>query len=133
MTDDLAFLTGHLPSYGGYVDEAARHDTDMRVRAFVGEKVSEALERLAGQVSADDAVAGERVLEECMFTDQSFIRRIEHATLDEAAQALLAAADRRLVETAAVADTVTAPELGALLERIVEQFARRYEPLPATI
>jgi hypothetical protein len=68
-----------------------------------------------------------------MFTDQAFIRRIEHAELDATAQALLAAADRRLVETAASADAVAAPDFSALLARIEQQFALRYEPLPATI
>ncbi len=132
MSDDLAYLTAHLPSYRGYVDEATRHDTDMRVRAFVGEKLSEARDRLA-DLSAEVADTAERLLEECMFSDQTFIRRIEHAELDAAAQAQLVAADRRLVETAASADAVAAPDFGAWLKRIEQQFALRYEPLPATI
>jgi hypothetical protein len=131
MNDDLAFLQAHLPNYSGYGDETERHDTDMRVRAFVGEKLTEALNRCAAELSPDDAAAGERTLMQCMFTDQTFIRRIEHAALDERAQATLAAADRRLVEVAAGADTVLAADVGALLAAVDRQFALRYEPLPA--
>jgi hypothetical protein len=130
--DDFAFLKEHLPNYSGYGDEVDRHDTDMRVRAFVGEKLTEAIARFTEQISPDDAAAGERTLMQCMFTDQAFIRRIEHASLDANAQAQLATADRRLVEVAAGADTVTAADFRALLTAVDRQFALRYEPLPAT-
>jgi hypothetical protein len=133
MTDNLAYLTERLPAYSGYAEETDRHESDMRVRAFVGEKVSEALERLADRLSTELADAGQHLLEECMFTDQAFIRRIEHADLDIVAQAALVAADQRLVEVAGDADSVTPEEFAALLARIERQFALRYEPLPATI
>lgn len=133
MSDDLSFLRTHLPSYPGYSDEAARHDTDMRVRAFVGEKVSEALTRLSGQLSPEAVASGERTVMECMFTDQAFLRRIEHAELDEGAVAALEAADRRLIVAATSADCVAPGAFGALVEDIDRSFKARYEPLPATI
>jgi hypothetical protein len=133
MSDDLAYLTTHLPAYGGYADEADRHDTDMRVRAFVGEQVTDALTRFAGRVSPEVASAADRTLLQCMFTDQTFIRRVEHARLDAAAIAALVTADRRLVETAAGAESVGLEDLGPLLTAIDRQFELRYEPLPATI
>jgi hypothetical protein len=133
MSDDLAYLSAHVPAYGGYADEADRHDTDMRVRAFVGEKVTEALARLQGALSPEASAAGDRTLLQCMFTDQTFIRRIEHARLDDGAMTALVAADRRLIESASAAETVDAAGFEPLLAAIDRQFELRYEPLPATI
>ncbi len=130
MSDDLAFVSAQIAGYHDYADERARHDSDMRVRAFVGLRLTAAQTRLAGSLDADTMKALEDVLFRCMFTDQVFIRKFEHARLDAAMIAALVRSDRQLVEFAERVQTVTAPELRSLVIEIDKQFEYRRAPEP---
>jgi hypothetical protein len=129
--DDLDYVRSRIPTYRGYVDEASRHDSDKRVRAIVGEALSDAQVRFAGRLDAENAKLCDELLYKCMFTDQAVIRRLEHAKLGDATLVELTAADRALIELEEeVMNASTVEEFAATLPRILEQFARRHAPAP---
>jgi hypothetical protein len=127
MTNDLEYVRARIPGYRDYEDEAARHDSDIRVRAYVGEALAAARDRL-GALSPETTESFERTLLHCMFNDLSFVQAIEHATLDQTMIAALVAGDRALVELADRAGQVSAAGFPALLELIEAQFVARHSP-----
>ena len=130
--DDLNYVRSRIPTYRGYIDEPSRHDSDKRVRAIVGEALSDAQVRFAAGLDAENAALCDELLYKCMFTDQTVIRRLEHAKLGDATLVELTAADRVLVELEEeVMNATTVEEFVATLPRILEQFARRHAPAPA--
>ena len=130
MTGDLPFVEGRISSYRGYDDEAHRHDSDMRVRAYVGEALTSVQTRLGATFSPETKNSLEAVLYRCMFTDQAFIRKFEHAELDAQMVAALVHSDRVLIGFADQARSVSADDLPALLHAIDEQFDYRRSPNP---
>ena len=130
MSDDLDYVRARIPDYRAYGEEAARHDSDMRVRAFVGERLTEAQTRLAGTLDAATTARIEEVLLRCMFTDQVFVRTFEHAELAPPMIAALVSADRALVELGERLRAATAAELPELLNEIDRQFDYRRAPVP---
>jgi len=139
MNDDRAFLRAHIPDYAEYTDEATRHDTDMRIRAYVGERLAALQQRLAGKLEPATVQQIEALLLRCQFTDQAFTKHLEHATLNETVVAALLRADRTTIELADRLPDVTAAEAPALIESLDAQFDRRSVPLehvdprPATL
>jgi hypothetical protein len=128
MSDDLDYVRSRIPNYRGYADEPSRQDSDKRVRAIVGEALSDALVRFSGKLDAAAMTACDELLMQCMFTDQALVRRLDHAKLDPAEIAGLVAADRVLVELEeGLMNASTVDELTALVARLREQFARRRE------
>jgi aromatic ring-cleaving dioxygenase len=127
MSDDLDFLVARVPGYGAYGEEEQRHDSDMRVRAFVGERLSTAQVRL-GALDESVQKAFDAVMLRCMFTDQAFIKRFEHLRLDAAQVATLVHADRRLVELGERLNAVSAADLIALVNQIGAQIDERDSP-----
>lgn len=125
QSDDLAFVRAHVPDYAAYDDEDDRHASDMRVRAFVGVALTETGSRLGDLVSAAARDDLEKTIFACAFTDQVFVRRIEHAVLDDDAKSALVGSDRRLVEYAERAKDVGADGVPALLADVDAQFALR--------
>jgi hypothetical protein len=130
MSDELAFVAGRIANYTGYADEMDRHDTDMRVRAYVGEALTGAQTRLGATMTAATNAALEAVLYRCMFTDQVFIRKFEHAELDAATIAALVHSDLLLIGYGDEAKNVAAEDLPALLHAIDAQFDYRRSPMP---
>jgi hypothetical protein len=132
MSEDFDFIRSRIPTYLGYGSEEARHDSDKRVRAIVGEALSDAGVRFTGALDPKAAAAYEELLMQCAFTDQGFVRKYEHGKLTDGTLAALMASDRILVELEEqVMNASTVDELNALVTRIHEQFARRREPLRA--
>jgi hypothetical protein len=128
MSDDLRYIRDRIPTYRGYEDEPARHDSDNRIRAILGESLSEARTRIV--LDAEQDAAFDVVLAECMFADQSFVRAVQHAQLGGAAIAALEAADRVLVELEErVNDATTAEQLSALVAEIGQKLNRRGDAL----
>jgi len=132
MNDDLAFVSARLPGYRAYGDEDARHDSDMRARAFVGERLSEASTRLGAQL--DDTVKArvEALLLRCIFADNAVVSAIQHAELDEAGVAALIRSDRTFVELGERLRDVSAGELPALLDELDRHFDERRTPQPVS-
>jgi hypothetical protein len=131
MTDDLEFLRTRVPGYREYGEEEARHDSDMRIRAFVGERLTDAQVRL-GKLDQPTEAALEAVLFRCMFTDQVFIKKFEHADLDLATLAGLVHSDRTLVTLGEALLDCSAAELGGLLGEIDAQLDYRRSPSPTS-
>lgn len=132
MSDDLAYASERIANYAGYADERGRHDTDMRVRAFVGERLSAAQTRLAGTLDEATIKVVDDVLMRCMFSDQVFVRKFEHALLDESMLAALVGSDRDLIELAERLPAVAASELKDLAIDIDKEFEYRRSPEPRT-
>ena len=133
MSDDSDFVHAQLPSYQGYDDEPDRHDSDMRVRAYVGGALTDMQTRLGEGIDPATRKTFEAVLMRCMFTDQVFIRNFEHGELSPAIVAALVRSDRTLIDLADRTRTASVAELPALLEAIDEQFEYRRDPEPVTV
>ena len=129
--DDLAFVREHVPGYGDYAAEETRHSTDDYLRAYVGERLSAVRARFDGELDEHSRKTLDELIFRCQFTDQAFIRWIDHARLDAAAIAALSHVDRELVELALRAETANPPELHEIFDKMDMAFERRREPLPA--
>jgi hypothetical protein len=130
MEDDLTYVRARLPGYTSYSDEDALHDNDMRVRAYVGERLTSAQGRV-GALDAPLQTSLDDVLMRCMFSDQTFVKNFEHAELEGPLGAALVRSDRRLVTLGERADAIqsgNAHELDALLDEIGHQLDARREP-----
>lgn len=130
MDDDLAFVRERLDPYREYSNEGDRHDSDMRVRAYVGNALSQAQARLGDSLNQESRDALEAVLMRCMFTDQVFIRKFEHAQLDAPTIAGLVRSDRTLVELGDRARVADAGNLTEILREIDHEFDARRSPEP---
>jgi len=132
MNEDLAFVSERLPGYRAYGEEDARHDSDMRARAFVGERLSEAASRLGDALDDASRKRLDALLLRCIFADNAFVAAIEHAELDEAMTAALIRSDRALVECAERLSGAAAAEMAELLEALERQFDERRAPQPVS-
>ncbi len=130
MNDDLEFVKTHIDAYADYADERARADSDMRVRAYVGSRLTEAQGRLQGEIDDQTAKALEDVLMRCMFSDQVFVRKFEHARLEAPMISALVRSDRALIEFGDRATAVTSTDLRELVIEIDKEFEYRRSPEP---
>ena len=128
--DDLDFVRSHVEDYPAYDNERERHDSDLRIRAFVGERLTAARERLGAELDEATTKTLDDVLMRCMFSDQVFVRKFEHARLDATMTAALVRSDRSLIEFGKAAATATAAEFHDLLVEIDKQFEYRRAPEP---
>lgn len=129
--DDLAFVRARVPDYGDYADETSRHHTDLVLRAFVGEHLNDARQRLGTELDERTSKVLDELILHCQFTDQAFIHWLDHARLDPPLVASLVTVDRHLVELAERVSDANATELHDQLEAIDIAFEHRREPLPA--
>jgi hypothetical protein len=95
---DLAFIQEHIPSYADYGDVDARHSVDKQIRAYLGEALSEARDRLTPSGAVGERLDG--ILLRCEFTDQRVIRATDHARFDAKLVDRVHELDRALVEIA---------------------------------
>jgi len=130
MTDDLAYVRSHIPDYRAYDDEPARHDSDERVRAYVGERLSQAQLRLAGTFDENTQKMLDEVLMRCMFTDQVFIRKFEHARLEAPMVNAFVRSDRQLIEHGERFVDATTQSMSELLIELDKLFEYRRSPDP---
>jgi len=130
--DDLAFVREHVPQYGAYADEDSRHQSDEYIRAYAGERLSDVRDRLDGKLDEGSQKKLDELIMRCQFTDQAFIRSIDHARLEPATVAALLHQDRELIELADRAETAAPAELNDIFEKMDIAFERRRESLPAS-
>lgn len=128
--DDLDFVHARIDDYQAYDNERERSDSDMRVRAYVGERLSVARERLGATLDEATTKTLDDVLMRCMFSDQVFVRKFEHARLDTPMAAALVRSDRTLIEFGDAAAAATAATFYDLLVEIDKQFEYRRAPEP---
>ncbi|MGH7729167.1 MAG: hypothetical protein ACREM2_10335 [Vulcanimicrobiaceae bacterium] len=125
MDTDLAFLRERVVGYAGYGDEAARHASDKRVRAFVGEALADVQAASEAALDGPTQDALSATLLRCEFGDMQFIRRLDHAALDARESDALVRADRGLVELAERARGAAPADLPAIVAGIRTLFDRR--------
>ncbi len=128
--DDLDFVHARIDDYQAYDHERERSDSDMRVRAYVGARLSAARERLGATLDEATTKTLDDVLMRCMFSDQVFVRKFEHARLDAPMAAALVRSDRTLIEFGDAATAATAATFHDLLVEIDKQFKYRRAPEP---
>ena len=93
---DLEALQARIPGYADYADPNARHQVDKQIRAWLGEALSEARDRLQPDGALVERLDG--LLLRCEFSDQRVIRAADHARFDRGLTDHVHALDRRIVE-----------------------------------
>jgi len=131
--DDLSFLRQRIAAYADYAHRDERHLVDKQVRAWVGEAIAAARERLAPEGATADLA--DRVIFRCEFSDQHVIRAVDHGSFSDAPTVdHIHALDRALVERAEAAAAVDAAGFDALLRRLdglLDERAAFIESTPA--
>lgn len=123
--DDLAFLRERIAAYADYHDQDARHLVDQQIRAWVGKALSRLRETLAPVGPLGERL--DAVIFHCEFGDQRVIRASDDAEFsDDTVLESIRALDRRLVESAEHARSVTAEKLADFLSEIESLFEQRF-------
>ena len=94
---DLEFLKSRIAAYADYGNPDARHEVDKQIRAWLGEALAEARERLAPSGPTLERIDG--LILRCEFSDQRVIRATDHARFDAALVDRIHTLDRELIET----------------------------------
>ena len=93
---DLELLQARIPGYADYANPEARHQVDKQIRAWLGEALSAARDRLRPSGALADQLEG--LLLRCEFSDQRVIRAADHARFHRELVDHVHALDRRIVE-----------------------------------
>jgi hypothetical protein len=93
---DLELLQSRIPAYAGYANGDARHQVDKQIRAWLGEALTDARDRLKPDAALAERLDG--MLLRCEFSDQRVIRAADHARFDQELVDHVHALDRRIVE-----------------------------------
>jgi hypothetical protein len=122
---DLEFLRSRVPGYAGYAQEEARHEVDKQIRAYLGEALAAARDRLHPAGALSEQIDG--LLLRCEFTDLRAIRAADHARFGEELVDRIHALDRAIVEVAdriraAGSDDEPAPLLDEAARLMDERF-----------
>jgi hypothetical protein len=122
---DLEYLQGRIADYADYANQSARHQVDKQIRAWLGEALSAARDRLA-----PDGALGERIdglLLRCEFSDQRVIRAADHARFDQALVDRVHELDRGIVEVAdRTRAAASAEELSTALDDVARLLDERF-------
>lgn len=78
---DLEFLQSRIAGYADYADADARHQVDKQIRAWLGEALSDARDRLQPTGALAEQLDG--LVLRCEFSDQRVIRAADHARFDQ--------------------------------------------------
>jgi len=95
---DLEYLRDRIPGYADYAGDAARHESDKQVRAWLGEAITAARDRLQPAGPLGERIDG--ILFRCEFFDQRVERAVHHALFGQALVDRVHQLDREIVETA---------------------------------
>jgi AraC-like DNA-binding protein len=117
---DLEFLRQQIAGYADYANMDSRHQADKQIRAFLGEALSEARERLNPTGALVERIDG--LILRCEFSDQRVIKAGDHARFDAALVDRVHELDREIVECAGRIRAV--PTLDALAAEL--DLAARY-------
>lgn len=122
---DLELLRQRIPGYADYTDGDARHDVDKQVRAYLGEALADARDRLRPQGPLAERLDGEVL--RCQFTDQREIRAADHARFGARLVERVHALDRELVTIADRVRSIASPdELAVALDDAARVFDQRF-------
>jgi hypothetical protein len=118
MTDHEV-LQARIPGYADYADPDARHQVDKQIRAWLGEALTEARDRLKPDGALVERLDG--LLLRCEFSDQRVIRAADHARFDRELVDHVHALDRRIVE---IGDGIRAAASPEALSTALDDAAR---------
>ena len=105
---DLEYVQSRITGYADYTNTDARHHVDKQMRAFLGEALAEARERLAPSGPTLERIDG--LILRCEFSDQRVIRATDHAKFEAALVERIHALDVELVHCADKIRAVTAAD-----------------------
>ncbi len=123
--DDLPVLRARIPGYADYSGTETRHQTDKQIRAYLGEALSEARERLKPPAPIADQLDG--LVLRCEFSDQRFIRAVDHARFGDALAERVHRLDRIIVDAAdRVRAVASVDELARILDEAAQSLDERF-------
>ncbi|HEV3088327.1 MAG TPA: hypothetical protein VGX96_14000 [Candidatus Elarobacter sp.] len=93
---DLDFLQSRIPGYADYANEASRHQVDKQIRAYLGEALAAARDRLHPDGALAERIDG--LLMRCEFSDLRVIRAADHARFGPELIERIHALDRAIAE-----------------------------------
>jgi hypothetical protein len=122
---DLESLQQRIAGYADYANMDARHQVDKQIRAFLGEALSEARERLKPTEALVERLDG--LIFRCEFSDQRVIKAADHARFDQALVDRVHQLDREIVECAdSIRGATTVDELAAALDVAARYLDERF-------
>ena len=122
---DLEYLQGRIAGYADYADQTARHQVDKQIRAWLGEALTDARERLAPAGPLGERIDG--LLLRCEFSDQRVIRAADHARFGPGLVDRVHQLDRGIVEVAdRIRAATSAEELGTDLDDAARLLDERF-------
>jgi hypothetical protein len=122
---DLEILRTHVPGYADYANADARHEVDKQIRAYLGEALAAARERLNPAGALMDRVDG--LILRCEFSDQRVIRAADHANFDQPLVDRVHELDREIVECAGrIRAAASAEELATELDTAARLLDERF-------
>jgi len=105
---DLEYLRAHVPGYADYAGEASRHEVDKQIRAYLGEALAAARDRLGPTGPVLERLDG--LMLRCEFSDQRVIRAADHARFGTELVDRIHELDREIVESADRIRAAASPE-----------------------
>jgi hypothetical protein len=125
---DLEALKGRIAGYADYANDTARHQVDKQIRAWLGEALSDARDRLHPEGALGERIDG--LLLRCEFSDQRVIRAADHARFDQALADRVHHLDRAIVDTAdRIRAAASAEELSTALDDAARLLDERFGAL----
>jgi AraC-like DNA-binding protein len=122
---DLELLQQRIAGYADYANMDARHQVDKQIRAYLGEALSEARERLKPTEALVERIDG--LILRCEFSDQRVIKAADHARFDQALVDRVHELDREIVECADhIREAATLDELAAQLDLAARYLDERF-------
>ncbi|MDB5041391.1 MAG: hypothetical protein JWN27_2117 [Candidatus Eremiobacteraeota bacterium] len=122
---DLEQLQARIPGYADYADEDARHQVDKQIRAYLGEALAAARNRLKPTGHLSDQLEG--LILRCEFSDQRVIRAADHARFDPPLVDHVHALDLALANVAdRIREAKTVEELAGELDEAARLLDERF-------
>jgi hypothetical protein len=122
---DLEYLRSRIPGYADYADEGARHEVDKQIRAYLGEALAAARDRLNPAGALMERLDG--LILRCEFSDQRVIRAADHARFGPDLIDRVHQLDREIAECAdAVRAAATADDLATALDTAARLLDERF-------
>ena len=122
---DLEFIRQRIAGYADYADADARHQVDKQIRAYLGEALAEARDRLEPTGPLAERLDG--LILRCEFSDQRVIKAADHAAFGHELVDRVHQLDREIVESADRIRAVgTAEELATELDTAARYLDERF-------
>ena len=122
---DLESLRQRIAGYADYANADSRHQVDKQIRAYLGEALSEARERLKPVEALVERIDG--LILRCEFSDQRVIKAADHARFDQALIDRVHELDREIVECAdRIRGAATLASLAAELDLAARYLDERF-------